>query len=327
MKQKIRKLLVLSSGGDAPGMNTAIRAAVRMALHHRIEVFGTEMGYCGLMNQILFPLSGSSVANIIMRGGTVLKTGRCPEFQEKKERDRCRAFLKEQHIDAMVVLGGEGSFTGAHLLANEGGPRVIGIPCTIDNDIVNTEYCIGFDTACNTALEAIDKIRDTAFSLERNFIIEVMGRQSGFLAVDVGIAGGAEIILIPEFPLTIDQLVKRLQKKRREKLGSLIVAAESGEPNSSIGTAKAIQEKSGIEYKVCILGHIQRGGTPTVQDRKMAGLMGAKSIEALLAGKSKLMTAVQHGALTLAPFPDPDHAIRFFDDKTLLELNEILCEI
>lgn len=296
----IKKLLILSSGGDAPGMNTAIRAAVRMALHHKIEIFGTEMGYCGLMNQSIFPMSGDSVANIIMRGGTILKTGRCPEFHEKKERDRCREFLDAQGINGMIVLGGDGSFSGARLLENEGGPKVIGIPCTIDNDIVGTEYCIGFDTACNTALKAIDKIRDTAFSLERNFIIEVMGRKSGFLAVNVGIAGGAEMILIPEFPLTIEQLVKRLDKQRRQKLGSLIVAAEAGEPNSSIRIAKEIKVLSGIEYKVCILGYIQRGGTPTVIDRKIGGLMGAKAVDALLDGQSESMTAIQQGELGMS---------------------------
>ncbi len=323
----IKKLLILSSGGDAPGMNTAIRAAVRMALHHKIEVFGTEMGYCGLMNQSIFPMSGDSVANIIMRGGTILKTGRCPGFHEKKERDGCREFLDAQGIDGMIVLGGDGSFSGARLLEDEGGPKVIGIPCTIDNDIVGTEYCIGFDTACNTALEAIDKIRDTAFSLERNFIIEVMGRVSGFLSVDVGIAGGAEMILTPEFPLTIEQLVKRLKKQRRQKLGSLIVAAEAGEPNSTIRIAKEIKALSGIEYKVCILGHIQRGGTPTVIDRKIGSLMGAKAVDALLDGQSKSMTAVQQGELRLTSFPYPNQTTRFFDDETLLRLNEILCEI
>ena len=327
MKKTINKLLILSSGGDAPGMNAAIRAAVRFARHHNITVVGTEMGYCGLLKESLFPLTANSVANIIMRGGTLLKTGRSPEFTQKSYRDKVRQFLTEQGVDAMIVLGGDGSFTGAQLLSAEGGPNVIGIPCTIDNDINGTDYCIGFDTACNTALAAIDKIRDTAFSLERNFIIEVMGRESGFLAVDVGIAGGAEMILTPEFPLTIDQLVKRLQQQRRQKLGSLIVAAEAGEPNSSIRIAQQIKEKSGVEYKVCILGHIQRGGTPTVIDRKTASLMGAKAVEALLDGQSSKMTAMQHNELTLVPFPEKNNATRFFDNDTLLYLNQILCEI
>lgn len=327
MRTKINKLLILCSGGDAPGMNAAIRAAVRMALHHKIEVFGTEMGYCGLIKQTIFPLSADSVANIITRGGTMLKTGRYPRFSEKAERGRCREFLLSQGIEGLIVLGGNGSFTGVRLLEDEGGPKAIGIPCTIDNDIVDTEYCIGFDTACNTALEAIDKIRDTAFSLERNFIIEVMGRSSGFLAVEVGIAGGVEMILTPEFPLTTDELIQRLQKKRREKLCSLIVAAECGKPNSSIQLAKEIKEKSGIDYKVCILGHIQRGGIPTVRDRKIAGLMGAKAVEALMAGTSKSMTAIQNGKLTVVPFPEAHCTTRFFEDASLLRLNEILCEI
>ncbi|MCB1827300.1 MAG: 6-phosphofructokinase [Coxiellaceae bacterium] len=322
----IKRLLILSSGGDAPGMNTAIRAAVRMAHHHNLDVYGTEAGYTGLIKESIFPLPSESVANIIMRGGTMLKTGRCAAFLEKSERDRARSFLKKQAIDAMVVLGGDGSFAGANLLEQEGGPKIIGVPCTIDNDIDGTEYTIGFDTACNTALEAIDKIRDTAFSLERNFIIEVMGRSSGFLAVEVGIAAGAEMILIPEFPKTVEQIVQHLQRPRRQKLGSLIVAAESGKPNSSIQIAKSIQEKSDIEYKVCILGHIQRGGTPTAFDRKIAGLMGASAVEKLLEGKSNLMLAMQNGRLTTTPFPDPEKPTRFFSDKSLLRLNEILCD-
>ncbi len=327
MLSKIKKLLILSSGGDAPGMNAVIRAAVRTALYHNIEVFGTELGYCGLMDQSIFPLSSESVANCIMRGGTILKTGRCLEFHDKSKRDRCREFLSQQNIDAMIVLGGNGSFIGANLLAEEGGPNVIGVPCTIDNDINGTEYCIGFDSARNTALDAIDKIRDTAFSLDRNFIIEIMGRESGFLAIDVGIAGGAEIILIPEFPMTTEQLVTKIKNKRREKLGALIVAAEAGEPNSSVRIAKEIKAFSGIEYKTCILGHTQRGGTPTVLDRKIGSIMGAKAVGALREGQSNHMMAMQHASITIAPFPDPENATRFFDDKTLLQLNEIICEI
>jgi len=326
MEKTIKKLVILCSGGDAPGMNTAIRATVRMALHHKIEVFGAESGYAGLVNHTIFPMRADSVANIIMRGGTILKTGRCPAFYEKSERDRVRSYLTKQEIDGLIILGGNGSFSGAKLLEEEGGPKVIGIPCTIDNDILGTEYSIGFDTASNTALEAIDKIRDTAFSLERNFIIEIMGRESGFLAVDVGIACGAEMIIIPEFPVTAKQIIKRLNKKYRQKLCSLIIAAESGKPNSSIKIAEEIEALSGVAYKVCILGHIQRGGTPTVRDRKLAGLMGAKAVAALLQGHSKSMIAFQNGHLVLEPLPEVN-TTRFFSDESLLRLNEILCEI
>ncbi len=326
MSTEIKKLIVLTSGGDAPGMNAAIRAVVRTAVHYGIEVYGSEMGYCGLVNKKIYPLTQASVANCIQRGGTILKTARSEKFYEQSVRDQCRQFLLSQSINAMIVLGGDGSFTGASLLANNK-LSVIGIPCTIDNDIVDTEYCIGFDTARNTALEAIDKIRDTAFSLDRNFIIEVMGRSSGFLAVDVGIAGGAEIILTPEFPMSAQDMLQKMQKKRRKKMSSIIVIAEADSPGRSLNIAAELKQLSGINYKVCILGHTQRGGSPSLMDRKMASIMGAKAVEALRQGQSKQMTAVNHGVITLVDFPDPDHSTRYFSDEELLRLNEIICEI
>lgn len=327
MSNTIKKLLVLTSGGDAPGMNAALRAVVRTAIYHGIEVYGSEMGYCGLTQYKMKPLTTSSVANIIQRGGTILKTGRCIEFIDKKCRDFCRDYLAKENIDAMVVLGGNGSFTGAMLLENEGGPKAIGIPCTIDNDIVGTDYSIGFDTACNTAVEAIDRIRDTAFSHKRNFIIEVMGRSSGFIAVEVGIAVGAEIILTPEFPVSTEELVKKIQKKQREKLVSLIVAAEANQADWCFGLAREIKRVSNIDYKVCVLGYIQRGGSPSAKDRSIASIMGAKAVEALLEGQSKRMVGLQKGQITLAPFPEPGAATRFFEDNDLLRLNNIICEI
>ncbi len=317
-----KRILILSSGGDAPGMNAAIRAATRTAIAEGFSVFGTEMGFCGLMAEKIFPLTEKSVANCIQRGGTILKTARALEFHERTVRDRCRAFLKRENIDALVILGGNGSFQGAVLLYEEGGPPVIGIPCTIDNDIVGTEYTIGFDTACNTALQAIDKIRDTASSLDRHFIIEVMGRASGFLALEVGLAGGAEIILTPEFPMSVEKLVEKIQHRKRKKLSSIIVAAEACEPNHSITLAKEIQAQSGIEYKVCILGHTQRGGDPTVLDRCTATLMGAKAIQAILAGKTKQMLAVVNHQIVTVDFPSPEKATRYLSDQTLLALNE-----
>ncbi|MCH9644221.1 MAG: 6-phosphofructokinase [Gammaproteobacteria bacterium] len=323
----MEKCLILSSGGDAPGMNAAIRAVVRTALHHNMEVYGSEMGYGGLIDKSIFPLHDQSVANCIQRGGTILKTARCEEFLDANVRKQCHAFLKQQGIQHLFVLGGNGSFQGASLLADLGDLNVIGIPCTIDNDIVNTEYTIGFDTACNTALEAIDKIRDTASSHDCHFIIEVMGRASGFLAVEVGIAGGAEIILIPEAPITTKKLVEKIKSKRREKLSSIIVAAEADQPGQSLELAKQINQQSGITYKVCILGHTQRGGTPTAKDRKMGSVMGALAVDATREGKSKYMTAIQQGELTLVPFAPPEQATRYFDDKHLLKVNNILCGI
>jgi 6-phosphofructokinase 1 len=326
MMNKPKKLVILSSGGDAPGMNAAIRAAVRTAIHHGIEVYGAENGYSGLIHQNIRPINSDFVGNIVQRGGTVLKTGRCPEFKDPTVRAASATYLQQLGIDYLVVLGGDGSFRGAGLLAQEGGPATIGIPCTIDNDITGTEYCIGFDTARNTALEAIDKIRDTAYSLDNSFMIEVMGRATGFIAVDVGISGGAEAILIPEFPITTEALIEKLQKKRRKKGTSIMVVAEADCPGRSVALAEEIKRLSGIEYKVCILGHTQRGGSPTVIDRKIGSIMGAKAIEGLLNGESCKMVAEVAGELMLVPFPDPKTGTRFFKDKKLLEMNDIICE-
>lgn len=327
----VKKLLIITSGGDSPGMNAGIRAIVRMGIAHHIEMYGSVNGFYGLIHQNVKQLTPASVANCIQRGGTILKTGRCPEFKEKSVRDKARDYLKQLEIDAIIVLGGNGSFTGAQLLATESAdkqhaPQVIGIPCTIDNDIIGTDYCIGFDTARNTALQAIDKIRDTAFSLDSNFLIEVMGRETGFLAVDVGIAGGAEIILTPEFPMTTEALVEMIQHKKRKKLASIIVVAESNRPGYSLELAEKIKAMSGISYKVCILGHTQRGGTPTVMDRKIGTVMGAKALEAIQHGETGKMLACREGEIQLVDFPEPN-STRFFKDKTLLQMNEKICKI
>lgn len=324
-----KKILVICSGGDAPGMNAAIRAVVRCAIAKDIEVFGAEGGYGGLVSQSILPLNQKSVANCLQRGGTFLKTGRCPEFHEKAVRDKCREFLKKHGINGLVVLGGDGSFQGASLLSAEEPTQlqVIGIPCTIDNDIPGTDYCIGFDTARNTALQAIDKIRDTAFSTDRNFLIEVMGRSSGFLAVDVGIAGGAEMMLIPEFPISTEALIHNIQHSQRHKLASIIVVAEGGKTGHSVQLAEEIKAKTGVLYTVCILGHTQRGGSPTVMDRKIAALMGAQAIEAFLTGETKKMTASRGNHILMAPFPTQKQTTDFFADKNLLELNNILCNV
>lgn len=321
----LNKLLILTSGGDAPGMNAGLRAALRTALSEGIEVFACENGYQGLIDENLFLLPSKYVANSLQRGGTILKTGRCEAFLEKSTRDRCRVFLKKFGIDAMIVMGGDGSFRGACLLEAEGGPKTIGIPCTIDNDIRGTEYTIGFDTACNTALQAIDKLRDTAFSLNSHFLVEVMGRSSGFLAVDVGIAGGAEFILIPEAPLSIEALVEKIQLRKREKLASIIVVAEAGNAGRSIQLSKDIAALSGITYKTCILGHIQRGGAPTVRDRKISALMGYYAVKYLLEGLSQQMVALKDEQIVNVPFPDPKLGARCFHQEELIQINHILC--
>lgn len=322
----MKNIVVLTSGGDAPGMNAAIRAVVRTGAYYGLKVFGSYSGYQGLVDRKLIPLDPESVANCIQHGGTILKADRCMAFYEKSTRDQCRAFLKEQAIDGLVVIGGNGSFRGAALLCEEGGPAVIGVPGTIDNDIPGTEYTIGFDTARNTALQAIDKIRDTASSHNRNFLVEVMGRSSGFLAVDVGIAGGAEFILIPEINLSIDDLAKKIKEpNRRKKLSSIIIVAEADEPGRSMAIAKQLNGKTGEYYRVCILGHTQRGGSPTLLDRKTASEMGYLAVKGLLEGKTKLMACMNANKLSLCSFPEVDAKSRTVSVKDLLAMNEVLC--
>lgn len=321
----MKNILILTSGGDAPGMNAAIRAVVRTSHYFGIKTFGCYSGYQGIVDKNLISLEPESVANCIQHGGTILKADRCLAFFEKPTRDACRAFLASQHIDGIVVIGGNGSFKGATLFSNEGGPAVIGIPGTIDNDIPGTDYTIGFDTARNTALQAIDKIRDTASSHNRNFLVEVMGRNTGFLAVDVGIAGGAEFIVIPEFDIPIEALAKKIIRPRRTKANSIIIVAEGSEPGRSLKMSEQLEWLTRLPYRVCILGHTQRGGSPTTLDRKIASEMGYLAVKALLDGESRKMVAVKNDQLLLAPFPDADAPPRLFDAKKLLELNDILC--
>ncbi len=321
----MKKIIVLTSGGDAPGMNAAIRAVVRTGAYHGLKVYGSKLGYQGLVEEKLIPLEPDSVANCIQYGGTILKADRCLAFYEKNVRDQCRAFLKQEQIDGIVVIGGDGTFRGAAILAQEGGPAVIGIPGTIDNDINGTDYTIGFDTARNTALQAIDKIRDTASSHNHNFLVEVMGRNTGFLAVDVGIAGGAEIILTPEFPLSIEALAKKLTQQKRQKLSSIIVVAEGNQPGRSLEITEQLRHLTNLQYRVCILGHTQRGGSPTASDRLIASQMGFLAVKALIDGASNQMTAMQNNKLTLTAFPEKNASARVFSDQKLLEVNEVLC--
>ena len=322
-----QKLLVLSSGGDAPGMNAAIRSVVRTALHHDFAVYGCEQGFTGLIEEAIFPMHVESVANCLQRGGTILKTARCEAFRAEEIQEKCTEFLIRERFTGLIVLGGNGSFQGAGRLVRDHGIQVIGIPCTIDNDINGTDYCIGFDTACNTALESIDRIRDTALSHDRNFLIEVMGRSSGFLAVEVGIAAGAEFILIPEFPLSTPAIAQLIQKKTRQKLTSIIVAAEAGQPGHCIALADEIEQLTGLHYKTCILGHIQRGGSPTVKDRVMATEMGVAAVNAIRQGYSHQMVARRQGTYQLIDLPTPEQATQFFSDDQRLQDNQIVSGI
>ena len=318
------KLLVLTSGGDAPGMNAAIRSVVRSCHYYRIPVFGCHDGFQGLLDNDIFPMDAASVANCIQRGGTILRTSRCFAFLKSTTRDKCRAFLAAQGINLLVTIGGDGTFRGASLLQTEGGPKVIGIPGTIDNDVTGTDYTIGYDTARNTALNAIDKIRDTASSHSRYFVVETMGHRAGFLAMDVAIAGGAEYVITPEFPITTQDLATKINTPRRKKQSMIIVVAEGDQHGRSITIAEELKKLTPFEYRVCILGHTQRGGSPTAFDRLNASSMGHLAVKSLLDGKSMAMTVIQGNQYLLADFPDPQKPSRRLTGETLMKLSEIL---
>lgn len=303
-KKKIKSIAVLCSGGDAPGMNAALRAVVRTAIHHGLEVHGIMKGYTGLLEGQFEQMTLRSVANIIQRGGTILKTDRCKAFFDKKVRAEAAHILTRKKIDALVVIGGEGSYTGAHLMQKETGFPVIGIPGTIDNDVYGSEYTIGFDTAINTALEAIDRIRDTASAHDRVFLVEVMGRTSAEIAIRVGISGGAETIVVPgkTNSAIVEELAKSLKRSQKVgKLSSIVVVAEGAHPEFTYRLAKDLREKHHIDPRVAILGHMQRGGTPSAQDRYRASLMGARAVEELLEGKSDISIGVVKGAIASIP--------------------------
>lgn len=318
-------LLLLTSGGDSPGMNATIRAVVRSGIYHGFKVFACHDGYQGLVEQNIFPMGPEDVANSIQRGGTIIRSNRSHEFMEKNVRAKCAKFLQEKNISHLVAIGGDGTFRGAVAFESEGGPKCIGIPGTIDNDIYGTDYTIGYDTARNTALDAIDKIRDTASSSSLYFLVETMGRNSGFLAAEVGLAGGVEYILTPEFPVHAAQLARSILAPKRQKQSLIIVVAEADDPGRSFGLAQQLKMHTpDIEYRVCVLGHIQRGGTPTAMDRIVASHMGNMAVEALLSGKSRCMTALQKGEFILTEFPKPEIATRRLTNDDLIKLSTIL---
>lgn len=296
MAKEIKTIGVLTSGGDAPGMNAAIRAVVRKGLARGMRVMGIHRGYHGLLNEEIVEMNTRSVSEIIQRGGTILGTARCNEFKElegqKRGADICRKF----GIDGVIVIGGDGSFRGAQKLSQQG-INTIGIPGTIDLDITSTEYTIGFDTAVNTAMEAIDKIRDTSSSHERCSIIEVMGRNAGYIALWCGIANGAEDILLPEtYDYNEQLIINNIIKNRKQgKKHHLIINAEG--IGHSISMARRIEAATGIETRATILGHMQRGGTPTCKDRFYASLMGAYATDILCEGKTNRVIGVQHGEI------------------------------
>jgi 6-phosphofructokinase 1 len=279
----MKKIGVLTSGGDSPGMNPAIRAVVRKAIFHDLEVYGIYGGYTGLINGNIKKLELGSVGDIIHRGGTMLFSARCPEFKTKEGQQKGIEQLKTHGIEGLVVIGGDGSYRGAKALTEQGFPCV-GVPGTIDNDIPGTEFTIGFDTALNTVIDALDKIRDTATSHERTFVIEVMGRDAGDLALWSGLSGGAETILIPEENYDMAEITERLRKgHERGKKHSIIVVAEGVISGMEFG--KKLKEATNFDTRVSVLGHIQRGGSPTAFDRVLASRLGARAVELLIAGK------------------------------------------
>ena len=296
---------VLTSGGDAPGMNAAIRAVVRTAIHDGLRVSGIYRGYQGLIDDDVVELGARSVANIIQRGGTVLRTARCEEIYQPAGRTRAAEVLARHSIDGLVVIGGDGSFRGASALQQEHGIKVIGLPGTIDNDIYGTDVSIGFNTAINIALEAVDRLRDTAASHDRLFLVEVMGRHAGHIALSVGVAGGAEAILIPEVPVTADEVADLIAAaQERGKTSSIIVVAEGAFEGGAMALQRAVKERSGYEVRTVILGHTQRGGTPSTRDRTLASRLGFHAVRALAAGQAGIMVGTDRKSIVFMPLRD-----------------------
>lgn len=297
---KLAHIGILCSGGDSPGMNCAIRAVVRTALFHGIQVTGIRRGYAGLLRGEFQTMNLSSVGNIIQRGGTILQTSRSPEFMKPAFRKKAVDILRAQRIEALVVIGGDGSFNGANSLWEEHQFPVVGIPGTIDNDISNTEYTIGFDTAVQTAIEAVDRIRDTAHSHARTFLVEVMGRNSSSIALKVGVCTGAENVLLPQEKVNHQKIVDDIQRGiARGKESSIIIVAEGPVAGRSYEIQQVLKDMYHMDTHVVILGHIQRGGSPSANDRFIASQMGNMAVEALIAGNYPSVTVVQNGKVLM----------------------------
>ncbi len=323
---ELKKIAVLTSGGDSPGMNAAIRSVVRASAYHKIACVGIYRGYQGMIEGAFVDLDARSVKNTINRGGTFLKSARSKDFMHKEGREKAYANLKANDIDALVAIGGDGTFTGATIFGKEFDFPVVGIPGTIDNDINGTDFTIGYDTALNTVIEAIDKIRDTASSHDRLFLVEVMGRDAGDIALNSGIGAGAEEILIPEEDMGTDRLLESLKRSRKSgKTSSIIVVAEGDQIGKNIGQLADFIQTNLTEYevKVTVLGHIQRGGSPSCYDRVLASRLGVGAVDALLNGKSHIMIGVQHKEVVQVPF---EYAINGQKelDKELIRVADIM---
>lgn len=323
-KANLKNIGVFTSGGDSPGMNAAIRAVVRTGLYYDLKVTGIYRGYDGMISGEFHRMERKSVANIIQRGGTILKTARSEEFRTAEGRKKAYGQLKKHKIDALVAIGGDGTFTGANIFYNEYQVPVIGLPGTIDNDLIGTDFTIGYDTAINTVVEAVDKIRDTAESHDRLFIVEVMGRDSGLIALRSGIGTGAEAILIPETVTDIRALLNRLEIGRKDKSSKIIIVAEGDDAGGAFEVAKVVKDKfPSIDTRVSILGHIQRGGAPSCMDRVLASRLGVAAVESLIEGRSREMIGIVNSKIHFTHF---DHAIKHNSEVNpeLLKIVEIL---
>jgi 6-phosphofructokinase 1 len=302
----MKKIVIYTSGGDSPGMNACVRAAVRTAMYHNIEVIGAIRGYEGMINNDFVELNSRSVSNIIQRGGTILKTARSKAFMTPEGRQQAYNNLKKQGVEGMICIGGNGSFAGAKTFYEEFGIPCIGAPGTIDNDLYGTDFTIGFDTAVNTAVEAIDKIRDTANSHDRIFFIEVMGRHAGYIALAAGIAGGAESILIPESAEDWHKMLDLFNGTRKSKKEfSIVVVAEGEEHGGAMQIVERLKEMNPeFEARVTILGHLQRGGRPTAYDRVLASRLGSAAVEGLMRGETNKMTGIKNNMIEYVSFDD-----------------------
>lgn len=296
----------MTSGGDAPGMNACIRAVVRGAIYYETEIYGIREGYQGLVDDDMFKMESYSVSNILQHGGTMLKSSRCEQFRTKEGRQKAFDSLNKRGIEGLVAIGGDGTFTGANIFYEEFGIPIIGVPGTIDNDIYGTDKTIGFDTAVNTTLDAIDKIRDTADSHGRIFFIEVMGRDSGYIAIQSAIGGGAESVILPEHQATAQDVIHHLRDGiRREKSFSIVIVAEKDKPGFAVDLANDVSEViNDKDIRVTVLGHIQRGGSPTSTDRTLASRLGLGAIEGLLDGRANVMAGVVNDTLVFTPLKD-----------------------
>ncbi len=322
----IKKIGVLTSGGDAPGMNAAVRSVVRSCVYNNVKITGILFGYQGIIDNKMKPMDARSVNNIINKGGTILKTARCEEFISENGRKKAYDNIKKNEIDALIVIGGDGTFTGSMIFQKEFSIPIIGIPGTIDNDIYGTQFTIGYDTALNTVVNAIDKIRDTAISHNRLFFVEVMGRDAGHIAINAGIGAGAEEILVPEANMGLERLLDSL--KRSEKSGkssSIVVVAEGDKTGKNVFEIASYIEKNMPEYevRVSVMGHMQRGGSPSCFDRVLASRMGVYAVEKLLSGESNSMIGIINNEMTLCPL---EKAIKGKSEinKNLIRVSDIL---